>query len=99
MSALIIGKFQGDTAMFRQALTERAAEFEKISADARAQGSLHHQFGVGDGFIVLVDEWETLQQFQQFFSNPDLHAFIGSIGATGQPELTITETVASASQY
>ena len=31
MSVLIIGKFQGDTAKFRQALTERAGEFEKIA--------------------------------------------------------------------
>ena len=29
----------------------------------------------------MVDEWETAEQFQQFFSNPDLQAFIGSVGA------------------
>ena len=29
MSMLIVAKFQGDTAKFRQALTERAGEFEK----------------------------------------------------------------------
>src|SRR5689334_19864968 len=42
MSVLIIGKFQGDTAKFRQALTERAGEFEKIADTARAAGGIHH---------------------------------------------------------
>jgi hypothetical protein len=28
---------------------------------------------------VLVDEWESVEQFQQFFSNPELQAFIGGV--------------------
>ena len=46
MSVLITGKFQGDTAKFRQALTDRAGEFAKISDSARAEGGLHHRFGI-----------------------------------------------------
>ena len=68
MSVLVIGKFQGDTATFRTSLTERAAEYEKIAQDARAHGAVHHRFGIGDGFIVLVDEWQTVEQFHQFFA-------------------------------
>jgi hypothetical protein len=100
MSVLVIGKFQGDTAKFRQALTDRADEFSKISDMARSEGGIHHRFGIGVGFVVLVDEWETVERFQQFFSNPDLQAFIGSIGADpAPPEITITEAVASPDQY
>jgi hypothetical protein len=100
MSVLITGKFQGDTARFRQALTDRAGEFAKISDMARAAGGIHHRFGVGDGFVVIVDEWETAGQFQQFFSNPDLQAFIGSIGAAPvPPEITVAEAVDSPDQY
>jgi quinol monooxygenase YgiN len=100
MSVLVIGKFQGDTAAFRQALTDRAGEFEKITEGSRAAGAIHHRFGIGDGFVVLVDEWETVEQFQQFFSNPDLQAFIGSVGAApAPPEITITEAIASPDQF
>jgi quinol monooxygenase YgiN len=100
MSVLVIGKFQGDTATFRQALTDRADEFAKISEMARSEGGIHHRFGVGDGFVVIVDEWETVEQFQQFFSNPDLQAFIGSAGAApGPPEITIAEAIVSPDQY
>jgi quinol monooxygenase YgiN len=100
MSVLITGKFQGDTAKFRQALTDRAGEFAKISDMAQAEGGLHHRFGVGDGFVVMVDEWETAEHFQRFFANPELQAFIGSIGAAPvPPEITITDAISSPDQY
>jgi len=100
MSVLIIAKFTGDTAKFRQALTDRAGEFEKIGDMARAAGGIHHRFGIGDGFVLVVDEWESVEHFQQFFSNPDLQAFIGSVGADpAPPEITIAEATASPDQY
>jgi hypothetical protein len=99
MSVLVIGKFQGDTATFRTSLTERAAEYEKIAQDARAQGAIHHRFGIGEGFIVLVDEWQTVEQFHRFFANPELHAFIGSVGGAGDPDITVTEAVVSVDQF
>lgn len=100
MSVLITGKFQGDTAKFRQALNDRADEFAKIADSARAAGAIHHRFGVGDGIVLIVDEWESVEHFQQFFADPSLQAFIGSVGAApAPPELTITEAVASADQF
>ena len=100
MSVLVIGKFQGDTAKFRQALTDRAGEFAKIADMARAEGGVHHRFGIGDGFVLIVDEWESVEHFQKFFSNPDLQAFIGSVGAApAPPEITIAEAAASPDQY
>jgi quinol monooxygenase YgiN len=101
MSVLVIGKFQGDTAKFREALASRGDEFAKIADQARAEGGIHHRFGIGDGFVMLIDEWETAEHFQKFFSQPDLQAFIATIGAApGQPpELTVTEAAVSADQY
>jgi quinol monooxygenase YgiN len=53
-----------------------------------------------DGFVVMVDEWETAEHFQRFFANPELQAFIGSIGAAPvPPEITITDAVSSPDQY
>jgi heme-degrading monooxygenase HmoA len=100
VSVLIVAKFQGDTAKFRQALADRAGEFEKIGDAARSAGGIHHRFGVGDGFVLVVDEWESTEHFQRFFADPDLQAFIGSVGAAPvPPELTIAEAVASPDQY
>lgn len=100
MSVLVIGKFQGDTAKFRQSLTDRAGEFAKIGETAQAAGGIHHRFGIGDGFVVIVDEWESLDHFQRFFANPDLQEFIGSVGAApAPPEIIVCEAVASPDQY
>ena len=101
MSVLIVTKVAGDTAKFSQSLTDRAAEYEKISADARTKGAIHHRFGVGNGHIVIVDEWETAEQFQQFFSAPELQAFVASVGgdASSPPEVDVSERVPSSGEF
>jgi hypothetical protein len=58
MSVLVLGKFPGDTAVFKKVLTDRADDLAGLSEQARAAGAIHHTFGVGDGVIILVDEWE-----------------------------------------
>ncbi len=100
MSVLVTVKFPGDTATFRQALVERADEFAKTADAAKAAGGIHHRFGVGDGFVLVVDEWESVGQFERFFGDPSLQAFIGAVGAAPvPPEITVTEAVASPDQY
>jgi hypothetical protein len=100
MSVLVIAKFQGDTDKFRQSLVERADEFAKIVDSAKAAGSIHHRFGVGDGFVMVVDEWESPGHFEQFFADPALQAFIGSVGAAAAPpEIIIAEAVSSSDQF
>jgi quinol monooxygenase YgiN len=100
MSVLIIAKFQGDTAKFRQSLQERADEFAKITETAKAAGGLHHRFGVGDGFVLVVDEWESVEHFQKFFADPSLQAFIGSVGAApAPPEIIVAEAITSPDQF
>lgn len=100
MSVLVITKFQGDTAVFKQALVERGDEFVKLVDSARAAGAIHHRFGVGDGFVLVVDEWQSFEQFQQFFSDPALQAFIASTGAAQEPpEVIVSEAVSSPDQF
>jgi len=100
MSVLIIGRFQGDTASFRQALQERGEEFEKVAERAKAAGAVHHRFGIGEDFVVVVDEWGTVEQFQGFMSDPEVQAFIATTGAApGPPEIIISEAVTSPDEF
>ncbi len=100
MSVLVIGKCKGDTARFRQALADRADEFAKISEESKAVGGLHHQFGVGDGYVLIVDEWESVEHFQKFMANPELQAFIGSVGGAPEPpEVIVAEAITSPDQF
>lgn len=96
MSVLITVKFQGDTDKFRQALTERGEDLVKMTDAARAAGAIHHRFSIGDGFIVASDEWESAEQFNAFFADPSMGAFLGSMGAAPvPPEVTISEAVSA----
>ena len=100
MSVLIIAKFPGDTDKFRRSLEERADEFAKISEESKGVGGLHHRFGIGDGFVLVVDEWESVEQFQAFMANPDLQAFIGSVGgAPVPPEVIVAEAITSPDEF
>jgi len=99
MSVLIIGKFPGDTALFRKMMTERATEIAGVGEQARGAGALHHRFGVGDGFVILVDEWESPQQFEQFFAQPSIQALVGEMGASGPPDITIVEAIATPDEF
>jgi heme-degrading monooxygenase HmoA len=101
MSVVITLKFEGDVATFRQALTDHSEEFAKMAAEARGSGGgIHHRFAVGDGFVLVVDEWETAEHFQKFFAHPDLQALIARSGAAPQPpEITIAEAISSPDEY
>lgn len=99
MSVLIIGKFPGDTAVFKKVLTDRPDELAGVAEQARAAGAIHHRFGVGDGFVILVGEWESPQQFEQFFARTDIQALAGNMGASGPPDITIVEAIASSDQF
>jgi hypothetical protein len=99
MSVLIIGKFPGDTVVFKKVLTDRTDELADVAEQARMAGAIHHRFGVGDGFIIIVDEWESPQQFEQFFTRADIQALVGEMGASGPPDITIVEAIASPDQF
>jgi hypothetical protein len=100
MSVLVTVKVTGDTDAFQKALLERGSEFKEIGDRAQGVGAIHHRFGIGDGFVLVVDEWETAEQFEQFFGNPELQAFIGTIGGDPTPpEITVTEAVSSPDEF
>lgn len=101
MSYLVVGKVYGDVATFRKALDERADEYRAIAEKAKANGAIHHRFGVGPDHIVVTDEWETVEQFQTFFGDPELQAFIAANGGDPgrEPEFWITQAISSPDQF
>ena len=71
MSVLVVVKVSGDTATFQKALADRADEFVAVGDRAKQVGAIHRRFGIGDGVVVAVDEWETAEAFEQFFGDPE----------------------------
>ena len=60
---------------------------------------MHHQFGIGENFALVVDEWESVEQFQQFFADPELQAFIATTGASPEPPQIIVADALTVTQF
>jgi hypothetical protein len=99
MSVLVTMKVQGDTDQFRRFLATEGERLRGIAQTARDAGAIHHRFGVGDGFVVVVDEWDSAESFQRFISSPEVVAVIGEMGAQGEPTVDFSEAVDSPDQF
>jgi hypothetical protein len=101
MSVIVTMKISGDTNVFTESLKERGDEFRKVAERGRAAGAIHHQFAVGDGFVLVIDEWESAEASEKFFSDPQLMEFIGSVGAdpNSAPEVTAGESIDSPDKF
>lgn len=101
MSVHVTIKVPGNVEVFTKSLEERADEFAAIAQRAKPAGALHHQFGVGPDYVLVIDEWESAEQFESFFADPELQAFIGSVGGdpNGVPEITVATAVDSSDRF
>jgi heme-degrading monooxygenase HmoA len=98
MSVTVTVRFPvSDVAKAIEGLHSNAKFLEEISESTRGAGLLHHRFVSGDGELMVIDEWETAEQFQSFFDgNPKVAEVMASIGATGPPEITLFGSIDAA---
>jgi hypothetical protein len=102
MSVVVAVRVAGDTDQFRSFVTDEANadRLESVAATAKEQGAIHHRFAVGDGFVLVVDEWESPEHFQRFFQgNPDVAAIVRDSGGQGEPEVTFAEYIETPDQF
>jgi hypothetical protein len=79
-----------DVAKAIEGLHSNGTFLEEISASTKDAGLIHHRFLSGEGEIVVIDEWETADQFQSFFDgNPKVAQVMSSLGMTGAPDIAI----------
>src|SRR5947209_20188439 len=89
MSVLIIQRVPGDTSQFETFMAANGELIEQLTERAKAEGCLAHRFGLGDGAILVIDEWETAEAFEAFITSPELQQTLGQMGAQGEPEITV----------
>ena len=99
MSVLVTMKVRGDTDQFRRFLVDAEERLRGIAESAKQAGAIHHRFGVGDGFVIVMDEWETAQAFQAFVSSDEIAQVMRDAGAQSEPEVEITEAIESPDQF
>jgi len=91
VSVIVTIKFPvADVAKAIEGLHTNASFFEETSASTRGKGVISHRFVSGDGELMVIDEWETAEEFQSFFSaNPKIGDVMGSIGMNGEPRVSV----------
>lgn len=99
MGVMVVMTVPADTAKFEAFMADNSARVNEVSESAKAGGSTGHRFAVGDGQIVVVDYWESAEQFQAFISDPKVQAIMGEMGAQGEPMVTIANPKGFPGEY
>jgi heme-degrading monooxygenase HmoA len=86
-----------DVAKAIEELHANAEFLDEISKSVRGAGMLHHRFVAGARELMVIDEWESSEQFQSFFEgNPKVAEVMSSIGMTGAPEISVFGSIDAA---
>jgi hypothetical protein len=95
MSVVVTVQFPvDDVAKAIEGLHANASFLEEMTSITRDAGLISHRFVSGDGELMVIDEWQTAEQFQSFFAaNPKIGEVMSSVGLNGAPEISIYETV------
>ena len=98
MSVTVTIRFPvADVAKAIEGLQANAEFLEQISESTKGAGLIHHRFVAGDGELMVIDQWDTAEQFQSFFDgNPQVAEVMGSIGMTGPPTASVYEDIDTA---
>ena len=100
MSVLVTIRVHGDSNAFQSLMEADPDRFRAIAEDGRSRGAIHHRFGIGDGFVLVVDEWESAEAFQGFFqSNTEIPKLMQEAGARSEPQITFAEAIESPDQF
>ena len=89
MGVLIVMTVPADTAQFESFVAGNEKLVEDLTEKAKAGGCTGHTFAVGEGQVIVVDQWETAEQFQAFIGSPEIQQVLGQMGATGEPQITV----------
>ena len=100
MSVIVVGKRVAHPANVTRVWQERQADFQAVQKDALAAGAIHHRWGFGDGYVIIVDEWPDAASFQGFFqSNTMIPSLMEEAGVQGEPEFIIAEAASGPDEF
>ena len=99
MSVLVVMTVPGDTATFESFMAANPDRVLALTEKAKAAGCRAHRFAVGAGEIVVVDEWDSAEQFQTFFGAAEIQTVVGEMGAQGEPRITFANAKVFPGQF
>ena len=100
MSVTIVGRVKGDPEKIKQVFADHAEDMATITSIGKQMGAISHRFLQGADEIVILDEWDTAEHFQTFFSSQEtIGQMMQEAGVTGPPEIEVSETLETAGDF
>jgi hypothetical protein len=88
MSVLMILRLDADPAKLEEVAGKDPDRMKAILDEAKDRGLIAHRFyGTGTGKVVVVDQWESADGWQSFFSaaSDDIRSVFQEVGVGNQP--------------
>ena len=101
MSVYMSMRVKADPAKFEELATgEWKDRLMAVSERGRSMGAIHHRFAADDGEILVIDEWESREQFERFFSETtDIAEFMQAVGVQSEPEIRFYEPLSVGDEF
>jgi heme-degrading monooxygenase HmoA len=103
MSVLMMIQLDADPAKFEEVAAANPDKIKGIRDRAVGKGLIAHRFigKVDGGEVMVVDEWETAEQFQTFFAEvaEDVGSLMQEVGVTNQPQPEFWRVLESHDKY
>jgi heme-degrading monooxygenase HmoA len=95
-------RVKADRAKFEElAAGEWKERIQAVSRRGKSMGAIHHRFAAtDDGEIVVIDEWESREQFERFFAeSQEIGELMQAIGVQSEPEITFFEPLSIGDEF
>ena len=101
MSVYVSVRVKADRAKFEELATgEWKDRIMAVAQRGKSMGAIHHRFAAANGDIVVMDEWESREQFERFFNEtPEIGEFMQAAGIQSQPEISFYEPLATGDEF
>ena len=102
MSVIVITKFAAPAARAEELANGKHREtLQRIGEDGKAKGAIHHEFAEDtDGNLMVVDEWESEEDFHAFFDDQqEIRQVMADAGVAGAPSTTSYRILPTADRF
>jgi hypothetical protein len=103
MSVLVMIRLDADPAKFEEVAASNPDKMKGIRDRAVGKGLIAHRFigKVDGGAIMVVDEWDSAEQFEAFFGEvaEDVGELMQQVGVTSQPAPEFWRVLESHDKY
>ena len=98
MSVIVTVVIPADVEQFTSWVASDIENITAISQKGKEAGAIHHRFAIGEGSILVLDEWTSAEAFNEFFASPEIAEAMAN-GGPCAPTVTIYEAMETADQF